>query len=95
VKKSKNSNKAKFAMSDFYYLLIVLILIAAVLLPMIRLQLMILDKIKAVSDMLKRFCESEKTVGNGKSVALKSITQVSYPQFLSKSKKCSRTEINK
>jgi membrane-bound lytic murein transglycosylase D len=70
---SKNSNKAKGFGSDFGYLVIVVILIVAVLWPMIRLQLMILEKIKAVSDMLKRFCESEKTDGDGKSVPLKLI----------------------
>ena len=68
-----NSHKAKGFGVDFYYLLIVLILIAAVLWPMIRLQLMILEKIEAVSDMLKRFCGSEKTDGDGKSIHLKLI----------------------
>ena len=69
----KNSNEAKGFGSDFRYLLIVSILIAAVFWTMIRLQLMILEKIKAVSDMLKRFCGSEKTDGDGKSVHLKLI----------------------
>jgi membrane-bound lytic murein transglycosylase D len=73
LKNFKNSNKAKGFGSDLWYLLIVVILIVAVLWPMIRLQLMILEKIKALSDMLKRFCESEKRDVDGQSVPLKLI----------------------
>jgi peptidoglycan lytic transglycosylase D len=69
----KNNNKAKGFGSDFRYLLIAVMLIIAVLLPMFRMQLMILEKIKAVSDMLKRFCASEKTDSDEKSIHLKLI----------------------
>jgi membrane-bound lytic murein transglycosylase D len=69
----KNNNTAKGFGSDSRYLLIAVILMIAVLWPMIRLQLMILEKIKAVSDMLKRFCESEKIESDRKSIHLKLI----------------------
>jgi peptidoglycan lytic transglycosylase D len=69
----QNSNNAKGFGSDSRYLLIAVILMIAVLWPMIRLQLMILEKIKAVSDMLKRFCASEKTDSYRKSIHLKLI----------------------
>ena len=69
----KNDTAAKGFWSDFRYLLVVMILIVAVLLPVIRLQLTILERIKAVSDMLKRFCGSEKTAGDEKSIHLKLI----------------------
>ena len=80
-KNFKNSNKTRGFGADFYYLLIVVILILAVIWPMIRLQLTILEKIKAVSDMLKRFCDSEKPNDDEKAVPLKLITQVSHPQI--------------
>ena len=69
----KNKHQAKGFGADFPYLLIAVILIIAVLLPMFRLQLMILEKINGVSDMLKRFCGSEKMESDEKSVHLKLI----------------------
>ena len=69
----KRSKAAKGFGSDFRYLLLAVILIIAVLWPMIRLQLMILEKINAVSDMLRRFCGSERTDSDGKSIHLRLI----------------------
>jgi membrane-bound lytic murein transglycosylase D len=69
----KNKHQAKGFGSDFRYLLITVILIIAVLLPMFRLQLMILEKIKGVSDMLTRFCGSEIMESDEKSIHLKLI----------------------
>lgn len=66
-------NKSEGFWSGFRYFLIIVILVAAVFWFMIRLQLTILDKIKGVSDMLMRFCESEKTEIDGKSAHLKLI----------------------
>ncbi len=71
--KFQNNHPAKGFGSDFPYLLIAVILIIAVLWPMIRLQLMILEKIKGVSDMLTRFCGSEKIESDEKSTHLKLI----------------------
>ncbi len=73
LENDKNKHHAKGFGSDFPYLLIAVALIIAVLLPMFRLQLMILEKIKGVSDILKRFCESEKIEHDEKSTNLKLI----------------------
>lgn len=72
----KDDTAAKGFWPDFRYFLIVMILISAIialLLPMIRLQLLILEKIKAVSDLTKRLYGSIKTDGEGKSIQLKLI----------------------
>ncbi len=69
----KNKHQGKGAESDFRYLLITVILIIAVLLPMFRLQLMILEKIKGVSDMLMRFCGSKIMESDEKVIHLKLI----------------------
>jgi membrane-bound lytic murein transglycosylase D len=71
--KLKDNTAPKGIWSDFRYLLFVVILIVAVMWLVIRLQLMILERIEAVSDRLKRFCESEKIDGDEKSVHLKLI----------------------
>ncbi len=73
LENNKSNNTAKGFGSDFRYLLIVVVLIIAVLWAMIRLQLKILEKIKALSDTLKRFCEPEKAAADRKSFPLKLI----------------------
>ncbi|MEJ2658112.1 MAG: transglycosylase SLT domain-containing protein, partial [Desulfobacterales bacterium] len=67
---------AKGFWTSFRYFLIVMILIsaiAALLYPMIRLQLMILERIKALSELTKHLYASKKDDGDGKSVQLKLI----------------------
>ena len=69
----KNKHRAKGFGSDFPYLLIAVTLMIAVFLPMFRSQLIMLEKIKGVSDILKRFCGSEIMESDEKSIHLKLI----------------------
>ena len=69
----KNKHQAKGFGSDFPYLLIAVTLMIAVFLPMFRSQLIMLEKIKGVSDILKRFCGSEIMESDEKSIHLKLI----------------------